>query len=184
MRVSRRSSYKRSAMSLGTKTAKVLPVVIHGVAEDAGDVEWTEGGVPAGSRPARLVEGTHDGQRLTSKVGEPLQGAVEAEVGLAHPRAWLRPGPVRFVDRGEVAQSGLVDVGLDRDQVADDLLGRPLARGAMAGRGRSSGRGDAIREGSKRVEQVVPPGLSAAHGTSVASLACRQRSVTSTALNR
>ena len=76
-----------------------------------------------------------------------------------------------------------MDDGLDGDEVADHLLGRPLPVGPGRTVGCPGRRGDAIRERSEPLDEARPRAVQAL-APSWVSFDRRQLSVASTALNR
>ncbi len=75
-----------------------------------------------------------------------------------------------------------MDVDLDRDQVAGDLLGCPFAGRGRALGGVTHGRTDTLREGRESLHERVPVGHQLAPASD-SSVDRRQDSVASTALN-
>src|SRR5206468_1311806 len=81
------------------------------------------------ARPAGRSEAVEPGERLGAADGESLENVLETAGGGTEPLPGLDPGPVWVVLGFELAEPSVPHELLDRDEVADDLGRRPLARG-------------------------------------------------------
>ncbi len=106
----------------------MVPVVVHGDAQQALDVEDAVRGVGPVARPAGVVERPDRGDRRRPDGGERRNDRLDRGAVIARRQARLGPRPVGVVLHDDPRQAGLPDLALDGDEVAHDLGGTPLAR--------------------------------------------------------
>ena len=114
---------------------EVALVVVDREAQQALEVEDSVGGVRPRPAPTRVVE-QRDGRGRRCPFG--LERGEDGVEGLAVEtlrQPGLGPRPVRVVLRGEGGKTGLPDLGLDGDEVSDDLDGTPFPGCAALGCG-------------------------------------------------